>query len=95
MIQEEIFDLDKKIKQITGILDRRKEKASEWNPNYKKILQVTISMNSGKAWQECISLKKMSYKIRLGTKKIDAWWIGKVVSIKTVCLVKSENPYLL
>lgn len=49
MIQEEIFDLDKKIKQITGILDRRKEKASEWNPNYKKILQVTISMNSGKA----------------------------------------------
>lgn len=42
MIQEEIFELDKKIKQITGILDRRKEKASEWNGNYRRILQVFI-----------------------------------------------------
>ena len=44
MIQEEIFELDKKIKQINGILDRRREKASEWNGNYRKILQVSYCL---------------------------------------------------
>lgn len=39
MIQEEIFEVDKKIKQIEGILEKRKEKANEWSTNYKKILQ--------------------------------------------------------
>ena len=40
MIQEEIIEVDKKIKQIEGILNKRKEKASEWNLHYKKVLEV-------------------------------------------------------